>query len=294
MKIATQTECLMGRYPMDRVIDKIAAAGFDHIDYSLFSLPAQPDHPLRQADYKEYLEKLRIHARDAGVSFHQAHAPFPSHYPNAQIGSDMAAYNDTIEQYLQLAIEAAGRLGCAQIVVHPVSFGSEKARQTEWNLQMYRRLGKTAREFGTRIAVENMFGRSKGRTIIPNVCSYGEELAAFYDLLGDRETFTVCLDIGHCGLVGDTPGGAIRTLGDRLGALHVHDNDYVRDMHQLPMTQLMDWKDITAALREIKYAGVFTLEADYFIRFMADECLDPALRLMAAVARHLANQSSVE
>ena len=42
--------------------------------------------------------------------------------------------------------------------------------------------------------------------------------------------------------VGNHQGKMIRALGGkRVKALHVHDNDLVRDVHTLPFTRKIDW-----------------------------------------------------
>lgn len=97
-----------------------------------------------------------------------------------------------------------------------------------------------------------MFGHDDRRHVmLANVCSYGEQLAEYYDAL-DPRYFTVCLDLGHSGLVGDDAAHAIRALGHRrLTALHVHDNNYMEDLHMPPFTCKLDWKAIAQALHDI-------------------------------------------
>ena len=104
--------------------------------------------------------------------------------------------------------------------------------QKQFNIDFYNSLKPLCEEFGTKIALENMFGHDDRRHVmLANVCSYGEQLAEYYDAL-DPRYFTVCLDLGHSGLVGDDAAHAIRALGHRrLTALHVHDNNYMEDLH---------------------------------------------------------------
>ncbi len=292
MRISTQTELLNARFPMEKTIRMLATAGFDCIDYSMFSMKADDNHPMLRDDYKQTIACYRDCAAANGVCFNQAHAPFPGFLSAPKENHpDPDVYNKMMLPRMHRAVEAAGRLGCSQIVVHPIAFTGERERQLEWNLATYRELGKTAKDFGTRIGIENMWGRSKAKTIIPNVASYGEDLAEMYDLLNDPDIFTVNLDVGHSGLVGDDAGHAIRVLGHRLGSLHIHDNDHVGDLHTIPFLGKLDWEDITNALKEVGYKGDFTLEADNFIKKMPEACLPTALKLMAEVARYLADKS---
>jgi sugar phosphate isomerase/epimerase len=77
--------------------------------------------------------------------------------------------------------------------------------------------------------------------------------------------------------------------GDRIKALHVHDNDGKNDTHTLPYASsgVMDWDKITDALREIGYQGDLTYEADSFMSRFPAELLPDCERLMHAVGRHL-------
>ena len=103
----------------------------------------------------------------------------------------------------------------------------------------------------------------------------------------DPAHFTACLDLGHCGLVGDNAGAMIRQMGSRLGCLHIHDNDNFNDSHTLPYTSAMDWDDILHALGEIDYQGHFTYEADNFIRDFPEDLLPACEKFMHDVGRSM-------
>ena len=76
----------------------------------------------------------------------------------------------------------------------------------------------------------------------------------------------------------------IETLGGRLQAIHLHDNDRVHDNHELPYSRNISFGPVIGALKKIGYRGDITLEASSFPpRFPA--ALYPAVaRLMAGVA----------
>ncbi len=282
MKISTQTDVLANRLGDHRAVEIIARSGFDAVDYSMFFLNKNTDHPLKAADYEKYLLSLRKTAEDNGVCFNQAHAPFPSF----RAGDD--EYNRTILPELILSIEAAGILGAQTIIVHPSVYPEN---MKENNLELYNSLAPYCKQYNVKVALENMFGYDPvAKRICKSVCSTGKELAEYADAL-DPAYFTVCLDIGHAGLVGETAQGMIRDLGhSRLTALHVHDNDFITDRHVMPYLGKLDWDAITAALKEIDYSGDFTLEADNFTALFPDELLEDATKLMFAAAKHLVSK----
>ena len=155
-------------------------------------------------------------------------------------------------------------------------------------MQFYRRLLEYAEQFQIKIAIENMWGRDAKRDyIISNVMSYGSELAWYYDEL-NSPWLTVCLDVGHSGLIGEDAHVAVRALGhDRLGAIHIHDNDHKNDSHDLPFMGDIDWQELCQALGEIDYKGHFTMEADRFYAGFPEALIPQAAKFMADTARYL-------
>lgn len=281
MRVATQTEELGRLFGEEKAVRIIAETGFDAIDFSMFKTDEEVA-PVFGNDYENYANHLKHVAKECGVCFNQAHAPFPSYRVNDD------AYNKKIIPLIHRAIAVTSILGAKIVIVHPIAGVNNKK---EANLELYNSLIPVCKEYKVRVALENMFARNPNNGhIIPNVCSTGEEFSEFIDAL-DPQYFTACLDVGHAGLVGETAENMIRTLGhDRLKALHIHDNNHLNDQHTLPFTQSLDWQAITAALKDIKYTGDFTLEADNFLRKFPEQLIIPACKLMLKTARYLAAQ----
>ena len=158
----------------------------------------------------------------------------------------------------------------------------------EKNMEFFRSLLPYAKEFGVKIALENMWQKEPKRGYIyPSACGTAKEFARYIDTL-DSEYFVACLDLGHCGLVGEEAQDAIRILGhDRLKALHVHDNNYKEDTHTLPGLMMMNWDEITRALADIDYSGEFTYEADNFLKNFDNAFKPEAVRFMVKRGRDL-------
>ena len=60
----------------------------------------------------------------------------------------------------------------------------------------------------------------------------------------------------------------IRTLGKRIKALHIHDNDAVSDQHLMPFAGCFRWKEFIDALKEIGYDGDLSFET--FCQYRSD------------------------
>ena len=277
MKLVTQTEVLSKRFGDETAVRILCDSGFDGLDYSMFNMK-DDNCILNTADYKTHIRRVAQVADSYGVTFEQAHAPFPS----AKDGND--EYNGWIFEKLTRALEISGMLDAKICVVHPVQF---KENQFEKNMELYHKLEPYATDYGVKIALENMWGWSDElQRIVPNVCSIAEDFNRYVDAL-NPEHFTACLDLGHCGLVGDNAGNMIRQMGSRFGCLHIHDNDNFNDSHTLPYTSEMDWDDILHALGEINYKGNFTYEADYFLNGFPDDLMPACERFMHDVGRSM-------
>ena len=69
----------------------------------------------------------------------------------------------------------------------------------------------------------------------------------------------VVIDTGHQNIVSD-PVETLRTIGEHLITLHLHDNHGEQDEHLLPGRGTVDWNGVVGALDEIEYPGVFMYE----------------------------------
>lgn len=280
MKLVTQTENLSGRVGDECAVKLICKSGFDGIDYSMFAM--QEDWCLLNTpQYEKHAKNLKSIAESYGKTFEQSHAPFP---PCRENDSE---YTARMMERTRRAIEIAGILDAKICVVHPVQYSK---KQYERNMEMYHELESYAKQFGVKIALENMWGwkivRGKGR-IVSNVCSVPDDFNHYMDSL-DPAHFTACLDLGHCGLVGEDAADMIKKMGhNRIGCLHIHDNNSVQDSHTLPYIMDMDWDSILKALGEIDYAGNFTYEADNFLKNFPTDLMPACMRFMSEVGRSM-------
>jgi sugar phosphate isomerase/epimerase len=79
----------------------------------------------------------------------------------------------------------------------------------------------------------------------------------------------------------------IHALGSKLQALHIHDNNRHHDSHEIPFSMDIDFDPIVKALKDIRYSGWFTLEADrYLTAYTAENVLD-GVQKMADAAKKL-------
>lgn len=256
----------------------IRAAGFDSVDYTepcycyepyagVYTLPAQ--------QFDAYFMEERDAFRKAGLRVRQVHAPYHT-IPDDERETEF------MRMAIRRSIRAAAVVGGEYLVIHPAQLmhwatDTDPAKTREYNRQLFAELLPVARAEGVRLALENMPGAG-----IP--CGTPESHIDYIDMMNDPEWFGACLDTGHANFSRVDSGFWARSLGSRLRCLHVHDNHGDRDAHLLPHLGTINWESFHAALREIGFDGVYSLEDTFAASFQSEKLLLDALRLTHAVA----------
>lgn len=287
MKISTNISAFTKHFTDTQIVDLLSEAGFDAIDYSFFEESRYcPDVP--ESEYKARFCYLREYAESKGMYFNQAHAPYPS---------SLSDENFTKRRFDELvtSIKNASFLGIRNIVVHPMQHlsyytGENTQKLLEMNISFYKSLMPVCEEYGITVCTENMwqcYGNSE--RIWHSTCASPEEFAQYIDSVSSKY-LKACVDIGHTVLVGENPEKMIKYLGERVVALHVHDNDGSHDSHTLPFFGIIKWDEVARALKQISYSGEITLESQCFIpKDLPTHLLGDSARYMAKVAKSFAN-----
>ena len=131
-------------------------------------------------------------------------------------------------------------------VMH-VSSGENPPPYNRLGLDRFRRLVEKAEKDCVNIALEN--------TRNPEYLDY-----IYSNINSDRLKF--CYDSGHenCYTKG---ANFLAKYGDKLGALHLHDNNGKSDQHLLPFDGNIDWKQKILQIKNIGYKGALAFEAGF-------------------------------
>ena len=280
MKISTEIASAARIVGEQKAIELYANAGFDAWDFSMFAMCKydwvsgkclENSHPLAGSQYLQFARELKNIGLDNGISCNQSHAPFPVSCPE-------------IRSYLKRAIECTAEAGGQICVIHP-----DNNKTPEENAQMYLELLPFAKECNVKIATENMWNwdNQKGQSSFA-ACATGKSFCDHIDAVKD-DFFVACLDLGHAEMQGSGDGAAnmIRALGQRLQALHIHDNDRLHDSHQIPFSMSIDFHAVVKALRDIGYRGYFTLEADQYLKAFDSNTVFSGMQDLANAAKKL-------
>lgn len=265
-------------------IEILAQAGFDAIDYGFSPALEHGQLPWSTTQYAQYAKEVLHIAHDNGVYFNQAHGPFMF---DSSIFPD---YKREVFPLCQRCFEICALLEIPHVIIHPVHhipyMGNEDLLWT-MNMAFYQQLLPEAKQFGVKIALENMYQYDPRRGVLTaDVFAIPERYSAFFDAMND-ESLTCCVDIGHCSIVGVDPNHMLRTMNRRVGALHVNDNLFRTDDHIIPGHGLMDWNVITKTLADIHYSGDFTYEVINIYRNYDPEFFPVSAKYLHDVGRYL-------
>lgn len=266
-----------------REMELCGKAGFQHIDLHL-SAQAQPGFPLAQEHWERWIDEVGDMAARLNLTLYQSHS---FHYKTCE-STDMSIDREWYEERFRRSIIAAHRLGIRWLVMHPCDFNAdleydfEKARR--FNLAYWAPFAEMAERLDIGIAFENLYASGHHA----RYCSQVDELIDLVDRFHDPH-IGICWDTGHAHVAAQDQPLALRKIGYRLKAMHIHDNHGrpKGDEHLLPYFGTIDWLPIMEALRDIHYQNNFSLEVKQTAQQLPPELCVDMLRLMLHTGQYL-------
>ncbi len=224
-----------GRFSYSSMVDYFDKTGIGAIDMSFESLDYS-DTSLRSVLYA-----AARRAREKNISIPLCHLSF--YMPDPKNNALMKEF----QKELMRGIDMAALMGIKRAVTHPIAIYSKEISYGDWvraNMAFLTPVVEYAREKGVRILIENMPADKEA----PDNHLYGS-CALNVSSLADKLSCGVCWDTGHANISGYKQSEQLATIGERLEALHVHDNDGIKDSHLPPFDGNVDWEDVAFGLR---------------------------------------------
>lgn len=243
----------------------------------------------------EYFRPHREGAAQAGITVNQMHMPYPVFVP-----ASSRELNDYLQEVVvPKSLKICADFSCPYLVVHGFKLvrqlGSEQA---EWERteQFLLSVAPLAKELGVTICIENLYSGIGGH-LIEGPCCDAVKAVQRIDHLNEElggEVFGFCFDTGHANLVGLDFEEFLTTLGHRLKVLHIHDNDGIADLHQIPFTfaktrennASTDWAGFVRGLKNICFDGTLSFETAPVLQAFPPELKEEALRLICKIGEY--------
>ncbi len=256
----------------------LKASGFSCVDFSLNGYLLNT--ALYQSEVNSFFDQTiqeleqffaphKKGAKSAGITINQMHMPYPNYVPKGSKELNDYLWNVVAPK----SMEICAFMGCPYIVVHGFKLayylGSER-KEWERTEAFLDSLAPIAKELGITICIENLY-EGIGGHIVEGPCCDARKAVERIDRFNDKyheEVLGFCFDTGHANLVGIDFERFITMLDYRLKVLHIHDNDGIADLHQIPFTftktrenlPSTDWGGFVKGLRNIAFDKVLSFE----------------------------------
>lgn len=202
---------------------------------------------------KLYVERLLELKSSYGLQY-ALHAPFADVNPAA----NDPHIREAVLRRLEASVRWASALGAEAFVFHP---GNSTAVErfspgSAWklNLESMHRILRYASDYGVRAMVENV------PEPFPWLLKSVDDFERFFDELdADAE---LVLDVAHANLRGEI-SEFIEHFGERIGHVHVSDNDGDADEHLQIGGGSINWGEVVSALKKPPFDGWVVIESYY-------------------------------
>lgn len=310
MKIGVQTKNVVKDEQPGEGFAMLRRAGFSCADFSLngyllntalYQSEVNTFFDRSVGELEQFFTPHRQAAEAERITINQMHMPYPNYVPK---GSEQL--NDYLWHVVApKSMQVCAFFRCPYIVVHGFKLayflGTEEAewKRTEEFLDF---LAPMAKEMGITICIENLYNGIGGHLVEGPCCDVRKAVERI-DRMNDKyhaEVLGFCFDTGHANLVGIDFESFITTLGDRLKVLHIHDNDGVADLHQIPFTftktrenkPSTDWDGFIRGLRSIGYGRELSFETAPVLTTFPEAMKEDTLTFIAKIGNCFANEIS--
>lgn len=292
-----------------RSISMLREAGIEGILFD-FGLFAPLEWVFREQEKKE--EERKIDPARMRKYFDKAADAFAAHdflpsiarLPFVSPGTEIrdTGLNSLVLEINTPCIRACEQMGIREIIVQPLFTGLEGDDVWEANRAFFLALSDTCEKEETRILLTNQCRSQSGR-LSRGICSDGVQAARWVDALNreaGQERFGFCLDMGICNLCKQDVQGMALSLGRRIRAVILTENDGEHMARLLPFTSAymrrstMDWLGLIRGLRRTGFDGFLILETtDTTVTF--SPLLQPSLApVYGALLDYFALQIGIE
>lgn len=154
-------------------------------------------------------------------------------------------------EHVKKSIDHANRVGASVVYIVPPVDDSPSA--LDRFSDSIRAIADHARTYGIKVAIEHFPGTAFPTAL--GTIDYIEQLG--------HDNVYLLMDSGHLQMSEEDPAAVISDAGDRLGYVHLDDNDGKNDLHWALMDGVMtpDWLQVLMdMLEKVEYDGMVSLE----------------------------------
>ena len=205
--------------PIRKRLELMKKAGFDNLMFTI---------DRNHEKFMDTLENVLQMCKEIGIGISSAHAGYKEpDVVNFWFDNELG---NQIEQGYLNDIKFAGENGIEVVVFH-LNFETNYTLG-QVGLNRLKNMVNQANKYKVKLAIENLYRR--------------EELDYIFEHMDDPY-LGMCYDCGHENFL--TPNeNFLQKYPNKLFAVHLHDNDGVKDLHQKPFSNKIDWQMVAKGL----------------------------------------------
>lgn len=222
-------------------LDRIAAAGFDTVELFANSHQIDFDNPAIIRDITRAIDRNQLYVNSVHAPFYASlEELYKGHFLDISSTDEDLRARSVSEIIKSLIL--ASYMDVDYYVLHfPGTKNSDPLRKSIDELHAL------SEQIRTKLCFENVPGQDTG---VQDIVKFLDE---------NQIPFGVCFDIGHSHLSRRVLKD-IEEYGVHFYTAHIHDNDGVHDLHQLPLQGTIPWVEVMTALKKVDYKWGFMLE----------------------------------
>jgi len=180
--------------------------------------------------------------------------------------SDIHAVLPMLEISMVQSLELCRMVGCSFLLMElPVQFMENRRDDRQKVQEYFSSIARKAREYNVMLLLKNQI-KDRGGHLVRGFCAEASDAVEWMDKLNCElgyDAFGFCIDIGICNICGNDIQTFINTLGSRIKAVILRDNDGHKDVSMLPFTYACsetDWLGVIRGLRDINFDGELAVD----------------------------------
>ena len=308
LQIGVQTHNVVDDMNPEEGFRALARAGFTCADFSLNGYLQNTDiynaeinrfFDASVSELEHFFTPHKNGAKVAGITINQMHMPYPIYIPKGEKDINDYLRNEVAPKSMQIC----RFLKCPYIVIHGlklVKFLGSEEKEWEQTEMFIDSIAPMAKEMGITICIENLYDNVGEHLVEGPGCDVRRAVERI-DRINDKyhaEVLGFCFDTGHANLVGLDFESFITALGHRLKVLHIHDNDGIGDLHQIPFTftktrenkPSTDWEGFIRGLRNIEFDKTLSFETAPVLTTFPETMKQDTLEFIARIGKYFAGE----
>ena len=268
MKLGISSAGITRRYGIKEGFKLIKNSGFDSVDISFSGYKKEEDtiYSVSEDEFLSYFYNVKKICDDLELEISQTHGRLTTCVPEEDL-------SEKIRINSELDLKASGILKAPVCVFHSIKLKQwEGVNLSEDFLLLKNKeffedyLSPLCEKYNVKFAQETHGASVLSTGPVLDFLGDGRNLRKSSDLINSKWK-AFCLDTGHTNEAihygGPDMYETIKTLGDRIEVLHLHDNQGFYDSHLMPLNgahKAVDWAVVFDTLEEVGYKGVYNWE----------------------------------